>query len=100
MANEKITNADKAKAIVYHINKLYMQAISRRINAYGDYASAKARDEAWEREHKGELDWRGSGWNPTQKYDELRIKEKEEQEWKDVYDYAVDVFLSKIPEEK
>ena len=100
----KISNADKAAIIVGIITRKVERAMSDYIKAKADLAKAETGKELWEK-HEEERGYMASAFNQAPYNVDLAWKRvtstsEERMACQEVLDYAIEVFLSKIPDEK
>ncbi len=98
-----MTNPEKAKAILNNIRIQLDKARSTHFHSLAELQGAISSKEAYEKEVENDF---GGGFNPSsQRYENnIRIYQqrssgdlKNFQAWEEVYQYALEVFLNKIP---
>lgn len=92
-------NSEKAETIVKLVQNHLREAMASRIQAQSELAGAEEGSRRWKMEGNNDPGFNGNPYNVEFKKNILENRFKNEREWNEIHDYAIKIFLSKIPEE-
>jgi hypothetical protein len=95
-------DSDKAKSIVRLLTREYELVVSQYINYSASLAKAIKGDELWkeQEERDGSMGFSKSPYNVELARNVVKTSLAQKMEVRSILDYAIDVFLSKIPDEE
>lgn len=94
-----MTNSEKAKSIVKIIAGTLSQVRATTVQYHSQLAAAETGKREWEAAHDDEIGFGSrSPYNPDNARQLLVNQKAIQAEWEEIYEYAIDVFLSKLDE--